>query len=212
MSPHDMVRSGELVWFREEGVGYVHPVEPIPYGKEYFDEYVERSRLRASDVLMSIRLSLIDNHYSGEIVDVGAGALTFVEYMRQCGRTDIKGYDVNPYSVQTLVNSGLYRNPFIGPKPEALTMWDVLEHMNDPEAIIRRAERWVFLSLPIFKNADRARSSRHYKPNEHIWYFTERGLIELFRKCGFTCEEISDKESESVRVGIKSYAFRRVEA
>lgn len=204
-----MMESGSLIWFQQYEVGYVHPVVPYRYGKEYFDKYIEMARLQASDKLLVIRENVVRDRVAGGIVDVGAGACVFVEHMRRAGYRDTKGYDVNPWTVQVLMNSQLYRDPWDGPKPKAITLWDVLEHMECPEAIIDRAASWVFVSVPIFEDAHHARRSKHYRPDEHIWYFTESGLVEMFRRCGFSCEHRSHKEEDAGREGIGTYAFRR---
>lgn len=204
-----MVECGDLVWFHDADCGYVHPVEQYRYGRAYFDDYIERSRLRDSDRLMLVRENTVRNHHNGEIVDFGAGACTFVQHMKQTGYRGITGYDINPWSVQVLTNSQLYRDPWTGRKPEAMTFWDTLEHVADPEAIVSRVGKWAFLSAPIFLCMDHARRSKHYKPNEHIWYFTARGLRSLFERCGFVCVEEHNKESETCREGIGTFVFKR---
>lgn len=203
--------SGELIWFQERGYGYVHPVEVCAYDREYNDKYVELSRLRMSDTLMLSRENMVRRHWQGDIVDIGSGAGTFVEHMRRVGYPRTKGYDVNPWAVQWLTNSGLWRNPWLDPEPEAATFWDTLEHMVDPEAMIHRIRTWAFVCLPVFKDMEHARHSKHYRPNEHLWYFTERGLIGLFAGCGFECVERNGKENDAGRSGIGSYAFRKVD-
>ncbi len=209
MNPQSMMVSGELVWFRDRQVGYVHPIEPFRYSKLYFEDYQERSRLKASDDLMLIRRNFVAEFHTGELLDFGAGALTFVEYMRQSGHQDVFGYDINARTVQALMNSNIYRDPYEGAKWGALTFWDTLEHLEDPERIINRVGQWAFVCMPIYGGMDHARRSKHYKPGEHIWYFTEPGLMETFRRCGFECKGIMDKENGVGRSGIKSYAFKR---
>jgi hypothetical protein len=91
-----------------------------------------------------------------------------------------------------------------------LTFWDSLEHIDDPEAAVARAGQWVFVSLPVFRNAEHILMSRHYRKDEHIWYFTDEGIRRWFGVQGFVCAEHNTIESMLGRDGISSYAFRRV--
>lgn len=203
-----MVTSGELVWFHDLDCGYVCPSEPYNYGRSYFEDYVQRSRLLTSDKLMLIRRNFVDAHYTGPLLDFGCGSVTFVEYMKQYGH-QITGYDINPFAVQVLMNTvGLYCNPYVQ-RQNAITFWDTLEHVKDPERIINRVNEWAFVCMPIYEGMEQARRSKHFKPGEHIWYFTDGGLIDMFQRCGFACMDSNEKENGAGRSGIKSYAFKR---
>ena len=51
--------------------------------------------------------------------------------------------------------------------------------------------------------------SKHFKPNEHVWYFTDWGLRLWFEEQGFDCLETNYDETNIGREGINSYVFRR---
>ncbi len=58
-----------------------------------------------------------------------------------------------------------------------------------------RAGQWVFVSLPVFKIAEHILTSRHYRKDEHIWYFTDEGIRRWFGSQGFDCAEQNTIES-----------------
>lgn len=90
-----------------------------------------------------------------------------------------------------------------------MTLWDVLEHIEDFPAVIANVRDWLFLSLPIFRDADHALRSKHFKPNEHCWYFTRDGLVAAMSMCGFALVSESRVETELGREDIGTFAFRR---
>ena len=170
------------------------------YAGSYFENY---RKLDATDMgyrLTCARVNMVRRHYAGsDIVDVGIGGGRFVT------ESGAFGFDVNPEAVEWLKRVGRYREP----AGEALTFWDALEHIPDPARAVEAATEWVFVSMPIYRNAEDVLSSKHYKPGEHLWYWTKDGLIRWFHRLGFYCVEVNHAESELGREGILSFAFRR---
>ena len=64
--------------------------------------------------------------------------------------------------------------------------------------------------MPIYEDSRHCLKSKHFKPGEHLHYFTHDGLLLWFEQQGFACVEHNDIESQLGREGITSYAFRRV--
>ena len=84
------------------------------------------------------------------------------------------------------------------------------EHIDRPEIAVAKAERWVFVSVPIFEDGDHVLRSKHFRPDEHIFYWTHDGLIKWFAQQGFKLVEYNTCESALGREGIGSYAFERI--
>ena len=64
--------------------------------------------------------------------------------------------------------------------------------------------------MPIFRDLPDLLASKHFKPNEHIYYFTRQGLIDFFEHFGFVCLLTDRFETTSFgREGIESFAFLR---
>ncbi|OAD98010.1 methyltransferase domain-containing protein [Pantoea sp. OXWO6B1] len=192
-----------LVWLPELGIGHF-PVPPErPYDEGYFTRYQAMSNTSMGHSLTDARIDLISRHYQGTLLDIGIGSGQFVS-----SRPDTFGYDINPAAVEWLIRNGLWAELYSGYYP-ALSFWDSLEHIDQPDLAVLHAAKWVFVSLPIFENAEHILLSRHYRRDEHIWYWTHDGLMRWFSVQGFDCVEFNMGESELGRDGIGSYAFCR---
>ncbi|EPO7914413.1 methyltransferase domain-containing protein [Citrobacter koseri] len=192
-----------LVFLPELGIGR-YPVPPArPYNSQYFAKYQAYADTETGHALTQARIDLVARHYRGLVLDVGIGAGQFVST-----RAKTVGYDVNPAGVSWLKDNGCFVDLYAEGAP-ALTFWDSLEHIDDPVCAVQQAGQFVFLSIPIFKDAEDILASHHYKKDEHIWYFTDEGLRRWFAEQGFECAEHNEIECELGRKGVGTYAFRR---
>lgn len=194
---------GSLHWDNSKGYGFdVTPA--MAYDGDYFEKYQTLDLSEMGQKLTEARVEFVNEYYIGDdIVDVGIGGGRF------CIERGSFGYDVSAEAVQWLQANGMYRDPYEA-KVDALTFWDSLEHIPDPEAIVRQAKRWVFVSMPIYEDMGHCLLSKHYKPGEHLHYWTDRGLIDWFARQGLVCINSHDAETQIGREGIVSYAFKRI--
>lgn len=195
--------SGSLAWFPERGIGF-YPVNSNVYDDSYFEKYEHYADTDRGEQITRARVELVRRHYMGPVLDVGIGSGHFIENMQ-----DAVGYDINPRAVMWLNDRGRYQDPYTGKLFAAMTFWDSLEHLDDPRKILKAAGLWVFISMPIYEGLEHLITSKHYRKDEHFWYFTERGLITWFKDQGFVLRESSDIETRIGRQDIKSFAFRR---
>lgn len=198
------IKSG-LVWLPELGMGRYPVPKTRPYDEEYFSRYQELADTDLGRELTAARIRLVARHYTGPVVDVGIGAGQFVT-----ARPETKGFDVNPAGIEWLKERGAWANLYRDRYP-TLTFWDSLEHIDRPDVAVGRAEKWVFVSVPIFSGAEHVIRSRHFRRDEHIWYWTHEGLVAWFVEQGFELMESNGIETQLGREGIGSYAFARVE-
>jgi len=194
-----------MVWLPQEGRGF-YPVrqEDMPYDREYFEKYRRQADTPIGHALTEARVQMVLRHWDGPVLDVGIGCGQFV-----LAHPQAHGFDVNPAGVAWLKEGGIWDDLY-GRQYPALTFWDSLEHIFDIEKAVSHADEWVFVSLPIFDNSEHCLRSKHFRPNEHVWYFTDTGLKDWFAKQGFACVEQNNLETLIGREGIGSYAFRRV--
>ncbi len=157
--------------------------------------------------LMSARCDFVEQHYQGPLIDIGIGSGAFIE-CRQARKQQTWGYDINPVGIKWLEKRKLLIDPYLVPF-QAMTMWDVLEHMADFGLLLANCREWLFVSLPIFREAEHAQRSKHFKPEEHCWYFTRDGLLFAMKFCGFALVSESNVETELGREDIGTFAFRR---
>src|SRR5262245_56238951 len=199
---------GRLTWWPELGIGY-YPVEAghEPYDQDYFDRFDRNARTDLGRALMLARFNFVEQHYRGTLIDVGIGSGAFVE-LRQGRRRPTYGYDVNPAGIQWLEDRMLLVDPHLV-SFDAATLWDVLEHIPDFQSLLAGVREWLFLSLPIFTDAEHALRSKHFRPQEHCWYFTRDGLVFAMKQCGFGLVSESSIESDLGREDIGTFAFRR---
>lgn len=202
---------GDLTICAQDGVAYQTDMTArVPYDADYLakcDAYAD------SDIAKAVnagRCALLQRHLAGDasVLDIGAGSGAFVRCAASWGFA-AKGFDVIPDTADRLRSEGLYSDP--ANAFDAVTMWDVLEHVENPSVVFDsvRAGGLLFVSIPIFNYLYRIRESRHYRPGEHLYYFTYCGFVSWMEMHGFTMLELSNHETAAGRDSIAAFAFRR---
>lgn len=200
----DSLKTGRLAWLPELGFGF-YEVEPgQPYDSAYFEKYRAMAATPMGAAITSARLDLVRRWWTGPVVDIGIGCGTFVE-----AHGDARGYDVNPTALDWLHSTGRFCDPYRD-AVDAITCWDSLEHIRDPGPLLAHARRWVFVSIPIFRSAEHAIASKHFRRDEHYLYFTEPGFERFMASQGFRLREADNIETLLGREDIRSFAFERV--
>lgn len=205
--PYGVRAEDGLTWYPERLLGY-YPVRAngSVYDQSYFANYQQLAETEMGRQLTAARLSLVDRYLpNGPLLDIGIGAGAFVEARNRAAPTF--GFDINPAGVAWLVERDLFADPLSTPI-EGMSFWDSLEHIHDPEPILANTS-FVFASLPVFAGPDHVLKSKHFKRNEHCWYFTRDGLIKWMRALGFACLEHNTMESLIGREDIATFVFRR---
>jgi hypothetical protein len=192
---------GRLQWLPELGIGY-YPVRATPYDAAYFEKYVRMACTDMGRALNDARIALVNKYTDGQVIDIGIGSGAFVE-----GRPNTWGYDINPAAVDWLARKKLYRHPFKA--ADALTFWDSLEHIHDPTLILQGARRFAFVSCPIYDNDRHILRSKHYRPDEHCWYWTVHGLFAFMEHFAFEVVEMNRMETTLGREDIGTFVFKR---
>lgn len=195
-----------LVWMPAHQCGYY----PVPdaasvYDDDYFAKYVGYAATDQGRALTAARVALV-REYAGDapVVDLGIGCGAFIE-----AHGNATGDDVMPAARRWLEDRGLLVDVLTDPV-DVLTAWDSLEHLPNPADVIDRVGRLVILSTPIYRDMPHAMRSKHFRPDEHFWYWTGPGLIELFRAHGFRCLLMNKMEEMHGREGIGTFVFQRV--
>lgn len=209
ISRYAAIDDGDLMLCREFGVAYQKEMhkDRVAYDGAYFDKCAGYEGQDIACKINAGRIALV-NKYVGhacEVLDVGVGSGEFIKK-----RPYTFGFDINEKAVAWLKSWNRWADEFS--RFNAFTFWDVLEHVEIPESYFRHARQGAFLftCLPIFKDLQSIRESRHYRPGEHLYYWTERGFVDWMDAHGFFCLERQDFEIEAGRDSILSFAFRRV--
>lgn len=194
-----------FVWLPEEGYGF-YPCKPedAPYDHSYFEKYLSYEETEIGHRINAARLELVRLHLQDDedLIDVGIGSGTFVR-----SRPGTRGFDVNIAGVNWLNGNGLFSDPYQG--CENISCWDSLEHIRDPDQLLSKVRSKIFVAIPIFKDCDHVLHSKHYRKDEHFYYFTRQGLILWMGKRGFVMKDFDRSESLIGREDIESFVFER---
>jgi len=207
-SPRVLFARRRLTWWPEIGIGW-YPVEAgiEPYDREYFERFHRDAQTPIGQALMAARVKFVEQHWQGMLIDVGIGSGAFIE-RRRAERRITYGYDVNPAGIEWLEQRKLYFDPYAGGF-NAVSMWDVLEHIPNYQLLLAHVCKWLFVSTPIYRDAEHVLRSKHFRPTEHCFYFSRPGLIIAMGMCGFELVSESNVETELGREDIGTFAFRR---
>lgn len=207
--PLASVAADQLIWLPGRHLGF-YPVKAgvEPYDEAYFTRFQEAADTFVGRQLMHCRVDFVKRHFEGMLVDVGIGSGAFIAARRARGMETF-GYDVNPAAKKWLGARGLALDPNRVDVP-AISLWDVFEHIPDYGPLLKHVDEWVFMSLPIFTGPDHVYSSKHFRRDEHYWYFTEVGLVAEMARHGFALAESNRDECLLGREDIGSFAFQRV--
>lgn len=192
-----------LQWHHHAGIGYL-PLIETPYDEAYFQKYVEMAKTDMGEELTWARLNLVKKHCpEGSLVDVGIGSGQFMDAI------GCYGFDVNPVAVELLNSTNKMLDPHFE-DVDCATFWDSLEHIIEISDILFHVKQFAFVSLPIFKDLPHILSSRHFRPDEHCWYFSDDGFIKFMYAHGFKVIDLNTMETEIGRQDIGTYVCKRV--
>lgn len=180
----------------------------IDYSKDYFEKYIKYENSKIGKDLNNFRCEIAQK-YASSILDIGIGSGTFLKQLT----VDKAGFDINPFGVEWLKNNNLFYNPYLNSELPfgCLTFWDVIEHIAEPYELFKRIKKGTYLitSIPIFDSIEKVHLSKHYKPNEHLYYFTTKGFVTMMGKYEFDLYEIRSDETRIGRDNILTFVFRR---
>jgi 2-polyprenyl-3-methyl-5-hydroxy-6-metoxy-1,4-benzoquinol methylase len=189
------------------GEHYWRSTEPKSMGyTDYRGEearYLRTFRLRLDHVLR-------DGPRGGRALDVGSAAGFCLAVLRERGfevhgvelSADIASHAIDQLGFDTVHVGTLDTAPFPDASFDLLTMWDVLEHVVDPLALLREARRKLTADgLLVIETQDidspfarvLGRRWQHYKHPEHILHFTPSSLERLLVRAGFRLERLTHR-------------------
>jgi len=176
---------------------YTVAVEDEPSGlTRLARRYGLRKRIRA----------ITAHRAAGRLLDVGCATGDFIAQMRDDAGWEVYGLEIDPAAAQyarerlglqvregTLAASGFPDAYF-----DAVTMWNVLEHLYDPMAALREVARilkpagLLSVTTPLLDTVGARMFGRYwigYELPRHLSVFTAATLARLLREAGFTVIE-----------------------
>lgn len=163
---------------------------PQKYDLEYLKEYERRGATELGKSINRERWSLVQKYigslHQAKILDWGCGDGAFIRSKENGHYVD--GYDVNPNSA--------YRDESLRKLPwDAVTLWDVIEHLKHPDDFIRRLQcKYLFLSTPNAESVNLLSGWKHYKPDEHQHYFSVLSMLSMLGRCRYKVVDVNTNE------------------
>ncbi len=143
----------------------------------------------------------------GRLLDVGCAMGFFIDEVAKRG-WQVEGLDVSAFAVQYVRerfghvahHGSLTEVPLEAGKYDLITMWDVIEHVPDPTAYVRRAAQLLRsggileLATPDIGSLPARLTGKRwigYKlSEEHVYYFSVKTLTRLLEEAGFEVAHI----------------------
>lgn len=222
---HDFYRCGDCL------ILFVYPIPvntEIIYGENYFTAALKNQGFGYTNYDLDKEpmrfnfvnyLKLAEAIVSGrKVLDVGAATGFFLDIAKKRG-WDTYGVEISEYATLESQKRGHKVEKVNFPdlpssdKYNLVTMWDVLEHVNNPNSYIAKASNILDSDGVLLINTIDSRSlwarllGRRWHlivPPEHLFYFSKKSLIKLLENNGFTIESIS-KPSKKFTL---SYIFK----
>ena len=179
----------------------------ISYDTAYFEHMLEMYAGSGRKV-NEIRWQFLKQLEPKLVLDYGCGCNMFDLYRPE--EVTVDSYDIGTIGVSAYPQTGIRHERY-----DVVCFWDVLEHVDwerEPdEEILKWMQRadFVAISLPIlpsyFENME---MWKHYKPGEHLTYFTSESLTEFMEEKGFELIE-HDMPECPPRDDIHSFIFRK---
>src|SRR5258708_4328256 len=193
---------GGVTWFEPIGLGLGN-YPAVTYGQPYWEEYRRRDATDMGRRLTQARIAFVKRYNAGsDMIDIGVGGCRFV---KEAGCT---GFRINPLAIEWLKSRGVWRSP-LHTACSTMTFWDSLEHAIEWGQVLGACRHWAFVSTPIYLGLYDCVRSKHYKPGEHMLYFTNNGLKWFMSQHGFELAGFDNFETKLGREAIGTYAFER---
>jgi SAM-dependent methyltransferase len=183
----------------EIGLHYPPEYDPYQAGVTRRSNSLQR---RAAEYGMWKRGRYVTRHkQGGALLDVGCATGTFLAAVRDLGGWQVAGVEINP-DVAAIARAEHHLDVFAGTLEEArypdktfdaVTLWDVLEHVHDPAATLREIGRIlkedgiVVIRVPNYASWDAALFGRYWAGLDaprHLYVFTPTTLTRLLHKSG----------------------------
>lgn len=197
---------------------FVHPTpEDLAaiYNKEYFRNEGRKGSFGYTDydkdkepmrpVFEKLLLRLETSAPGRRIFDVGAATGYFLDIAKARG-WETSGCELSPWGRSVAARRGhaMVEGEIATmdtlPQADAVTLWDVIEHVPEPRAMLRAVARMlpsggvVMINTPDRASAwARLMGQRWHLivPPEHLYYFSPKNLGRLLEESGFAVEEVA---------------------
>ena len=168
------------------------------YDIHFWDKML-RLNSSTAEQICKIRWDFVTQHTEPKVVlDYGSGVGWFRAF-----RPD--GIEVDTYDIGQYPQTGVRHEHY-----DIMTLWDVLEHLPNLKEIepYLNIVSHVAASLPIVRETTDLKTWKHFKPKEHLHYYTEEVLDIVFEEYGFV-KIVSAEPECPPREDIKDFIYQK---
>lgn len=187
------------------GEGYYRSTAALETAPKGYVDYLANCEHRV--VGFRSRLATVQKYCApGRILDIGCAVGLFLVAARE-GGWEATGYERSAWASQygrvnfgvDIVTGNSTVDSFPGESFDAISMWDVLEHIEDPMSSIENVAKWLVPGGVVALSTVNAgalsarlagKSWRHLAPPHHLHYFTLQSLMKMLNAHGFSLLEM----------------------
>ena len=149
------------------------PVRDL-YDINYYEGML-RNYSATAEMITKIRWDFVSHVEPKSVLDYGSGVGWFRAFRPE-------GIVVDTYDIASFVQTGIQREVY-----DLVCFWDVLEHIPNFGVIdgLLDSTMFVAVTVPVCPSKQRLEDWKHFKPNEHLHYFTQESLDGVFDKSDF---------------------------
>ena len=172
---------------------------------------------------LKLRLILTLHGSPGLLLDIGAGTGDFLKLAKDNG-WDVKGVEPNAgaSNLAKQKNLEIYESieKLSGQTFNVVTLWHVLEHLPDLEAVIQKIEALIkpggtlIVAVPNFKSYDANYYKNYwaaYDTPRHLWHFSKTTMANLFSS-SITLVKVKPMIFDSFYVSLLSEKYKTGES
>ncbi|MEI6764900.1 MAG: class I SAM-dependent methyltransferase [Bacteroidota bacterium] len=158
-------------------------------------------------------------HEDSNVLDIGCGNGRFLKYLQKCGKFNLFGTEMEGRAAQRALQipgidikiGSLLNHDFTNEQFDAITMFHVFEHLDDPRQTLEEVTRLLshngtlvmsFPNIHSFQSRTFKGKWFHLDPPRHLFFFGHRDFIKMMSKYGFVFVKRKDRSFEQNPFGM----------